>query len=429
MSTTVSPIAPHPSNNPPKNPLPWVLPICVLIIAYALLGLTLTEQLTHQEIMQRCVLVDPQRARIWSVGNVEIGLAYFGVFFGMVFYFLKMYFRSRQHVADLSLALAYLGGSFALDYFCVQTFHPFMALLVGDAVVMTFTVLVSRQIWFQRLLGVFVPIIFLTCGVGHFLEGLSYWQLTYTINTPWTMVTADIGFAVLVNANRFPAFIRGEDVVAELAIAKTRAETLQAQIDARTRAEEAREQAEAEKAAAQSEKAAAQERIRTVLRDVLASVTEGKLLLVDFADQLPPPSAPVGAVIALSQREGLRELRRNAHEAARDAGLSEERQHDLLTASSEAGMNAVVHGGGGTAQVSVSEDGTVQVRVQDHGGGISMENLPRATLSRGFSTKATLGHGLKMMLETADRVFLLTGPDGTTVVLEQERERPLPVWL
>lgn len=58
-----------------------------------------------------------------------------------------------------------------------------------------------------------------------------------------------------------------------------------------------------------------------------------------------------------------------------------------------------------------------------------MENLPRATLSRGFSTKATLGHGLKMMIETADRLYLLTGPSGTIIVLEQERDKPLPAWL
>ena len=75
-------------------------------------------------------------------------------------------------------------------------------------------------------------------------------------------------------------------------------------------------------------------------------------------------------------------------------------------------MNAVVHAGGGTGRVSVGADGTVQVRVEDHGAGIAMENLPRATLARGFSTKATLGHGLKMMLETVDRLYLLTARQG-----------------
>jgi anti-sigma regulatory factor (Ser/Thr protein kinase) len=100
-----------------------------------------------------------------------------------------------------------------------------------------------------------------------------------------------------------------------------------------------------------------------------------------------------------------------------------------MTAASEAGMNAITHVGRGTAWVSRDGAGTVQVRVADQGGGIDMENLPRATLSRGFSTQGSLGHGLKMMLETADRLHLLTGPTGTTVVLEQERERPLPSWL
>ncbi|MCW3058237.1 MAG: domain S-box protein [Capsulimonas sp.] len=208
----------------------WIFPVVLLSVAYGLLALTFTEQLSHQSIMERCVLVDPNRARIWSVGNVEIGMAYFGVFAGMLFYFLRMYQRSRQHLKDLGLAITYLGASFALDYFCVQTFRPFIALLIGDAIVMTFTVLVSRQTWFQRLLGVFVPIIFLTCGIGHFLEGLSYWQLTYTVNTPWTMVTADVGFAVLVNASRFPAFIRGEDIVADLAREKAKREMLEIEV-------------------------------------------------------------------------------------------------------------------------------------------------------------------------------------------------------
>lgn len=64
----------------------------------------------------------------------------------------------------------------------------------------------------------------------------------------------------------------------------------------------------------------------------------------------------------------------------------------------------------------------------DQGRGTALEDLPCATLSRGFSTKATLGHGLKMMLETTDRLCPLTGPGGTTIVLEQERDSPLHAW-
>ncbi len=180
---------------------------------------------------------------------------------------------------------------------------------------------------------------------------------------------------------------------------------------------------------AEAERAEAAALQRTFARDVLASVTEGRLILCDRADDLPAPLTPAAAPVLLSDAGGLSELRHAAMDAARGAGHEEERVGDLVIAVSEAGMNAIVHAGAGTAWVSAGENGTVQVRVEDHGGGISMENLPRATLARGFSTKATLGHGIKMMLETADRLSLLTGPTGTIVVVEQERERPLPDWL
>ncbi|MCW3061375.1 MAG: diguanylate cyclase [Capsulimonas sp.] len=170
-------------------------------------------------------------------------------------------------------------------------------------------------------------------------------------------------------------------------------------------------------------------RQQTLLRDVLASVTEGKLRLCSAAEELPESLTPFGEPVSLAERVGLRELRNLTQEAARAAGHTESRQSDIATAASEAAMNAMVHGGGGMAWVLVGENGTVRVRVEDHGSGIAMENLPKATLARGFSTKATLGHGLKMMLETSDRLYLLTGPGGTTVIVEQDENPPLPAWL
>ncbi|BDI34416.1 hypothetical protein CCAX7_64670 [Capsulimonas corticalis] len=183
-------------------------------------------------------------------------------------------------------------------------------------------------------------------------------------------------------------------------------------------------EAEARKALSISEA-----RQQTLLRDVLASVTEGKLRLCSCADDLPEPLTPFGQPVTLAERMGLCELRNLAQEAARFAGHPESRQSDIATAASEAGMNAMVHGGGGVARVFTGANGIVRIRVEDHGSGIAMENLPKATLARGFSTKATLGHGLKMMLETSDRLYLLTGPSGTTVVIEQEENPPLPAWL
>ena len=174
---------------------------------------------------------------------------------------------------------------------------------------------------------------------------------------------------------------------------------------------------------------AAERREHAFVRDVLASVTEGKLWLCASAAELPPPGHQVGETIALTPETGLYALRRLAESVATAAGHSAARQNDLMIAASEAGMNAIVHAGGGAGQVSVNAHGTVQVRIVDSGSGITLENLPRAALERGFSTKATLGHGLKMLLETVDRLFLLTGPSGTTVVMEQDRVVYLPVVL
>lgn len=184
-----------------------------------------------------------------------------------------------------------------------------------------------------------------------------------------------------------------------------------------------------ERAQMEGERREAAARQQAFLRDVLASVTEGKLLLSNSSAPLPAPLSPVGEPILLTREAGLWELRRRAQGAALAAGHSDERQFDLITAASEAGMNAIVHAGCGTAHVFVGATGTIQVRVEDKGAGITVENLPRAALARGFTTAGSLGHGLKMMLETADHLYLLTGPEGTTALIEQEREPPLPGWL
>lgn len=184
-----------------------------------------------------------------------------------------------------------------------------------------------------------------------------------------------------------------------------------------------------ERRAMEQERQEAARREQTFVRDVLASVTEGKLWLCGSAADLPLPGHQVGETIDLTPDTGLYALRRLAESVAASAGHTALRQNDLMIAASEAGMNAIVHAGGGTGQVSVHASGTVQVQVVDHGAGITLENLPRAALERGFSTKATLGHGLKMMLETVDRLFLLTGPTGTTFVMELDRVAYLPVLL
>lgn len=170
------------------------------------------------------------------------------------------------------------------------------------------------------------------------------------------------------------------------------------------------------------------ERERTFLREVLASFTDGRVQLCDRAADLPPVLSRESPPMAL-QADTLWLMRRHIEEVALKLGFPPERWADLVMAAGEAAMNAVVHAADGRAVISSNGETTLQVRITDHGRGIAREYLHQATLQRGFTTKGTMGHGFWIMFKTADRIWLFTGPQGTTVVLEQDSATPPPPWL
>lgn len=170
---------------------------------------------------------------------------------------------------------------------------------------------------------------------------------------------------------------------------------------------------------------ASQSRQRRFVREVLFSVTEGRLRLCEGPDDLPAPLSRVGEPTALTTKT-LKTVRRQVEQVAAAHGLPEQRWIDLVTGLGEAAMNAVVHGSGGEAWMCADPGGMVQVWIKDQGRGIGFDSLHRATLERGWTTAGSLGYGFWLMIKTCDRVWLLTGPAGTTVVLEQGSEAPLP---
>ncbi|MCE5198524.1 hypothetical protein LLG39_06060, partial [bacterium] len=62
--------------------------------------------------------------------------------------------------------------------------------------------------------------------------------------------------------------------------------------------------------------------------------------------------------------------------------------------------------------------------MSDQGHGIDAINLPEVALTRGYTTAASLGMGYKAMIVLADKVYLATGPDGTTVAVEMNLHPP-----
>ena len=167
---------------------------------------------------------------------------------------------------------------------------------------------------------------------------------------------------------------------------------------------------------------------RGFLREVLFSVTEGRLRFCETDKDLPETLRPCSQPDDFD-RNSLARVRRVVRDAAVAAALPDERISDLLTGVGEATMNAAVHARHAQFQVCAGANGTVQVWVTDTGAGIKLGNLHRATLERGYTTEDSLGHGFWLMLHTCDRLWLLTGPEGTTVVLEQDRKTPEPIWI
>ncbi len=162
---------------------------------------------------------------------------------------------------------------------------------------------------------------------------------------------------------------------------------------------------------------------RRFLAEVLANVTEGRLCLCSRESDLPALLPVIGETFLLTTPRTLAPFRRGIEYVAASVGIPHERTQELIIAAGEAAMNGIVHAGGGTATLhGVPGGARMQICLADCGSGIADDNLHRATLERGYTTAGSLGFGFSLMHAVADRVYLLTRPSGTIVILEQNAE-------
>jgi anti-sigma regulatory factor (Ser/Thr protein kinase) len=159
---------------------------------------------------------------------------------------------------------------------------------------------------------------------------------------------------------------------------------------------------------------------RVIHREVMSAVTSGRIVLCDQREMDSEWPRMTGAV-PITREEHVRDVREAAKKIALRAGMSDERAADLALCASEAATNALLHGRGGSAAVE-HRDGKVRIRVADTGSGIDPLSLSKATLQKGWSSRASMGLGFTVINETADRLFLATSPGGTTLIVEMAVE-------
>jgi serine/threonine-protein kinase RsbT len=114
-------------------------------------------------------------------------------------------------------------------------------------------------------------------------------------------------------------------------------------------------------------------------------------------------------------------VRQHVRTAAATCGLSLIDQTKLVTAASELARNALIHGGGGQAQVEhvVSDSGRKGIRItfSDEGPGIPDLDL---ALTDGWTTGDGLGLGLSGARRLVDEFELTSAPGaGTSVAVSK----------
>jgi len=155
---------------------------------------------------------------------------------------------------------------------------------------------------------------------------------------------------------------------------------------------------------------------KQVYADAMAAVTGGQFMLSSheeirqYAQGVPVLSQFV------TRPEEIYPFRAFIDAFLANRGLTVSRRYEIEFAVVEALTNSVKHAGGG--RLEIRTDNVLQIEIADNGPGINFAMLPRSVLMLGFSTKGTLGFGFTIMLEFADRLYLATGPAGTTIILE-----------
>jgi anti-sigma regulatory factor (Ser/Thr protein kinase) len=157
--------------------------------------------------------------------------------------------------------------------------------------------------------------------------------------------------------------------------------------------------------------------IRKFYRDVIYSVTMGKLLFLEEDELHDFYQKEKLAEVPIKKKTDVSICRKIVKQLLDDMGIENTKKLQLLLATSEATTNALKHAVDGT--MKIYKDGDLfRIIVEDSGDGIPLSELPKATLIMGYSSKLSLGQGFGLLMKASDQVALHTSSYGTTVIIE-----------
>lgn len=161
-------------------------------------------------------------------------------------------------------------------------------------------------------------------------------------------------------------------------------------------------------------------------RQLLAEQTQGKLILLtgEEAVRMIGENEPV-LTYHINSPDDLAPMRHAIRIYIEGLCLPSKRLFHYLVAVNEAATNALLYGKNVSVRIlPMKEEPFCRIAVCDCGEGISLSELPKAVLLRGYSKRNTLGVGFPVMLHYTDRLWLSTSQNGTVLMLDLAVDLP-----
>jgi len=159
-----------------------------------------------------------------------------------------------------------------------------------------------------------------------------------------------------------------------------------------------------------------------ILKDFFHFITRGKLLFLPAWETLQEIGRRDTLLdFAFAAMQDLNDLKPELDRVMDDLPLAADRKTDFYTCLMEAASNAIRYAGGGHLTLRRSLDSIAAV-FSDKGKGVDLFRLVKCLTIRGKTSEESMAMGYMLKITLCDRVYLWTGGQGTTVVLEMALE-------
>ncbi len=157
-----------------------------------------------------------------------------------------------------------------------------------------------------------------------------------------------------------------------------------------------------------------------ILNHLAAAVACGNLLILDRSELVAQTSAGDQLIrLGIEDSASLALAREATDLALGSCGVSGLLRQRTVLSTSEAVTNMLLHGGGRGTVTLRRLDNRLRIIVADQGAGLNFLNWKDESSA---DTPASMGYGLKIILDYLDSVGLHSGPTGTTLILDRKTD-------